>query len=632
MTVVTRKMGITEATFVSRQKKVGELAEFRQPGRGECPVAADIALPPSLNLSAHFRQGLEIDAPDAFQTLLKAEAQFHAGGVEGRGAEFQGHEPGHGLLGQLLGQVLDLLGRVPQSLPQGQQHQVGLFLQSGDFALHRGQGTGVALHVAAFLHHLHPQAFQETQQEFPGGALPGTQVPDIRRDAHPGHLLAAGEKLAQSPGLDEEAFLELVEVMVSLGGGLPQKDAGVGLDIGEKQVPGHEALEHRGPGVKLLHGPVGLHLQLIGGELAGLEHGVVAVVLAPVPADDAVLRLHFLIGRGARQRRQDQVLQGVQVQLPGNLDGVPDHLIVVLFGAEDEHAVDLDAVAVEIDHALFDAFHRLGLVVGLQGGRVDGFQAHEDRKAAALGHEVQEFRVLGGLHPHLGAPFELQAFLDDAFAQFLGAGPVGGEVVVAEEDVVGLEAVLANLLHDAVHRVGAVFAAEQEDHRTEAAIKGTAPGGGDGDDALALLGLPAVDQAIIGDGQAVQVLHQRTPGILLNGVSPAKTEVLDATDVAAVFQGVHQLRQGPFAFAADDVVRVFQAFLGQKADMGAAHHHRQALFAIKIRQLIGPGGGGGDAGDADQVRFKIQRSVVRGEHLFDDHLDLQPLVLQDGSQ
>ena len=237
-----------------------------------------------------------------------------------------------------------------------------------------------------------------------------------------GTCLPPGQPLAQLPGLGEELLLELLEVLVFLGVGLPQDDAAVGLHIGEKQVPGDEALDHRGPGVKLLHGPVGFHLQLIRGELAGLEDGVMAVVLAPVPADDAVLGLHLLVERGARHRRQDQVLQGVQVQLPGNLDGVPDHLEVVFFGAEDEHAVDLDAVTVEIDHAILDAFHRLGLVVGLQGGRVDGFQTHEDREAAALGHEVQEFRVLGRLHPHLGAPFDLQAFRDDPLAQFLGAG------------------------------------------------------------------------------------------------------------------------------------------------------------------------------------------------------------------
>ena len=259
----------------------------------------------------------------------------------------------------------------------------------------------------------------------------------------------------------KEPLLELLEVVVPFQGGLPQDDAAVSLHFGEKQVPGNEAFNHRGPAVKLLHGPGGFHLQFVRGELPGLEHGVVAVVLAPVPADNPVLGLHLLVEGRAGHRGEDQVLQGVQVQLAGNLHGVPDHLVVVLFGAEDEHAVDIDAEVVEIVDAVLDAFHGLGLVVGLQGGGVDGFQPHEDDVAAALGHEIQEFRILGGFHPHLGAPFDLQTFGDDALAQFLGALAVGGEVVVAEKDVAGLEAVLANLFDHPVDGSDAVLAPEE---------------------------------------------------------------------------------------------------------------------------------------------------------------------------
>ena len=96
---------------------------------------------------------------------------------------------------------------------------------------------------------------------------------------------------------------------------------------------------------------------------------------------------------------------------------------MVLFGAKDEHAVDIDAETVKIGHRLLDPLHRLGFVVGLQGGRVDGFQAHEDREAAALGHEIQEFRVLGRLHPHLGAPFDLQIFCEGGARTIPWCGP-----------------------------------------------------------------------------------------------------------------------------------------------------------------------------------------------------------------
>ena len=370
-----------------------------------------------------------------------------------------------------------------------------------------------------------------------GTLLPGAEVPDISGNADSGQASFLRQPLAQllPPGI--ELFLELLEVVVPFQGGLPEDDAAVSLHFGEKQVPGDEALNHRGPAVKLLHGPVGFHLQFIRGELPGLEHGVVAVVLAPVPADNPVLGLHLPVERRAGQRGEHQILQGIQVQLAGNLHGVPDYLVVVLFGAEDEHAVDLDAEAVEIVHAVLDALHGLGLVVGLQSGGIDGFQPHEDDVAAALSHEIQEFRVLGGFHPHLGAPFDLQTFGDDALAQFLGALAVGGKIVVAEKDMAGLEAVLANLGDDPVDGSDAVLAPEHHDNRTEAAVEGAAPGGGDGDDAPPISGLPAVNQVVIGDGQGIQVPQERAPGVLLDGVPVPIAEIVDVRQAPAVGSG-----------------------------------------------------------------------------------------------
>ena len=118
----------------------------------------------------------------------------------------------------------------------------------------------------------------------------------------------------------------------------------------------------------------------------------------------------------------------------------------------------------------------------------------------------------------------------------------------------------------------------------------------------------------------------------MNGLALAQTEILNAAGVVAVGQGLHQLRQGPFAFAANDVIGMVETFPGQKAGMGPSQHHRLALLAVKIRQLIGPGGGRGNTGNTDQVRLELQSSVVRGGQLFDDHLDLQALVSQDGAQ
>ncbi len=66
--------------------------------------------------------------------------------------------------------------------------------------------------------------------------------------------------------------------------------------------------------------------------------------------------------------------------------------------------------------------------------------------------------------------------------------------------------------------------------------------------------------------------------------------------------------------------------------MGPAQDRRYPLLAVKVRQIVSPGAGGGDAGDTDQVRFIVLGGVIRGANLFDHHFDFQPLVLQDGSQ
>ena len=97
-------------------------------------------------------------------------------------------------------------------------------------------------------------------------------------------------------------------------------------------------------------------------------------------------------------------------------------------------------------------------------------------------------------------------------------------------------------------------------------------------------------------------------------------------------QGVDQLRQGLVTLPADHIIGVLQPFQGQKTGVGAAQDHRQALLAVEVRQLVSPGGGGGDAGDTHQVGLEVQLAVIGGGHLLDDHFDLHPLLLQDGPQ
>ena len=119
---------------------------------------------------------------------------------------------------------------------------------------------------------------------------------------------------------------------------------------------------------------------------------------------------------------------------------------------------------------------------------------------------------------------------------------------------------------------------------------------------------------------------------MLDGVPVPIAEIVDRRQTAAVVQGVDQLRQGLVTLPADHIIGVLQPFQGQKTGVGPAQDHRQALLPIEVRQLVGPGGGGGDAGDTHQVRVEVQGWVFGSGHLLDHHLDLQPLLLQDGPQ
>ena len=116
----------------------------------------------------------------------------------------------------------------------------------------------------------------------------------------------------------------------------------------------------------------------------------------------------------------------------------------------------------------------------------------------------------------------------------------------------------------------------------------------------------------------------------MDGVSVPITEIGDRGQIAAMVQNVDQLRQGLVTLPADHIIGVLQPFQGQKTGVGAAQDHRQALLPIEVRQLVGPGSGGGDAGDTYQVRVKAQGGVFGSGHLLNHHLDLQTLLLQDG--
>ena len=200
--------------------------------------------------------------------------------------------------------------------------------------------------------------------------------------------------------------------------------------------------------------------------------------------------------------------------LLGELDRFPDRRPVVLVEAEDEHAVDLDPLAAENLDRLVDLGHGLLLLHAVEALGIDRLEADVDRVAAGLLHQPDELEVAGDVGPDLGRPWELEPLPDHGLEELLGPLPVGGEVVVVEEDRVAAVVVSAELLDDVLRRAEAVRFAEHAGHGAEGAVERAAARRLDGNGAGGTSGAPGsgLSRARSGYGIASRSRHGAASG------------------------------------------------------------------------------------------------------------------------
>ena len=236
---------------------------------------------------------------------------------------------------------------------------------------------------------------------------------------------------------------------------------------------------------------------------------------------------------------------------------------------------------------------RLRLLEAVQRVLVHGLEAEGDEIGPRGPHELQQLRVAHDVGAHLSAPGDRDALVDHQLEEPLEALPVGGEVVVVEEDHLGL--LLLDLGDHALGAAEAVLLAEHGGHRAEGAVEGAAPAGHDRRVGDAFV---TVDQREIGEGQQVEV----RAGLVQGRVHPLAVlaEVGDAddgVDLAVAGQRLGELDHDDLAaLAASDVVGVLERLV---------HHEGH----------VRPTDGDGDASPAqlvgDAVRLGDRRCGAR---------------------
>ena len=190
------------------------------------------------------------------------------------------------------------------------------------------------------------------------------------------------------------------------------------------------------------------------------------------------------------------------------------------------------------------------------------------------------------------------ALVDHQLQQPLEALVVGGDVVVVEEDPLGV--LLLDLLHDVLGAAKAVLLAEHRRHGAEGAVEGAAPAGHDrrvGD------ALPPVDEREVGERQEVEVgaalVQRRVHGL---AVRAAVRDAGDGGELAAAAERLRELGHDDLAgLAAGHVVGVLQGLVGHEGDVRAADDDGDAAPAQVVADAVRLGDGGGGAGDADEV-------------------------------
>ncbi len=242
-----------------------------------------------------------------------------------------------------------------------------------------------------------------------------------------------------------------------------------------------------------------------------------------------------------------------------------------------------------------DALRLVELVEGLLAHRLE---AQRDAVAAGVAHEAQELGVVGDIGAHLRRPRDLAAAHDHQAQERLEAPLVGGEVVVVEEDRLGLLGL--DLRHDVLGAAVAVLTPEHRRHRAEVAAEGAAPAGHDRRDAALLR--RARDERQVGHRQRIEVAA-RLAEFVVDGLSAAhERQAGDGLQRASALQRVDQLEhERVAALAARDVVGMSERFVGHEGDVRAADDGRHAVRADLLGDLVACRCGRGGRGDAHEV-------------------------------
>ena len=171
---------------------------------------------------------------------------------------------------------------------------------------------------------------------------------------------------------------------------------------------------------------------VLGGQAGVLDVGhLVAAAVFHLFVGDEVVALGEVEELGAGEGVGDGDLDGLAVELLGEVDGVADGFLGLAGEAEDEVAVDDEAEVVAVLDEVACALDGGALLDVLEDLRVAGLEADDEQAAAGFLHGLEGVAVGGdarGAGPGDAEGLELCAELD-------GAGLLDVEGVVVEEEL-----------------------------------------------------------------------------------------------------------------------------------------------------------------------------------------------------
>ena len=267
--------------------------------------------------------------------------------------------------------------------------------------------------------------------------------------------------------------------------------------------------------------------------------------------------------------------------------------------------------------ASFDVLDGLRLGVAVQRRLVDRLEAEGHTMAAGAPHERQQLLVAGHVGAHLGLPLRGDAAVDHHLQELLEAPLVGGEVVVVEEDRLGL--LRLQLGDDALGAAHAVLAAEHHGHGAEGAVE-RAPQAGD--DRRLVDALRAHDQRQVGHRERVEIGTTLTQLVVHGAPVAPKRQPEDALELALAAERLEQFQhEAVAALAAGDVVGVGHGVVRHEGRVRAADDHRESGGPQLIRQRVGGRRRRGGRRDPDEVgRGDVVAVDGRGLRAVDQHV------------